>query len=56
MLHMFSCNSPQKFQTIYFVIDREIIVLDNITEIWILSKWAVGDKFQMCCHNHNINA
>ena len=43
---MFSCNSLQKFQTIYFVIYREITFLGKITEILILSKWAVGDKYK----------
>ena len=36
MLHMISRNSPQKFQTINFVIYREITFLGKITEIWIL--------------------
>ena len=53
---MFSCNSPQKFQTIYLVIHREITFLGKITEIVISSKLAVGDKFQICCHNHNADA
>ena len=35
------------------VIYREITILGKITEIWILSKWPVRDKFQRCCHNHN---
>ena len=46
MLHMFSCNSLQKFKTIYFVIYREITYLGKIPEVWILSKWAVGDKYK----------
>ena len=46
MLHMFSCNSFQRFQTISFVIYREITFFGKITEIWILSKWAVGDKYK----------
>ena len=51
---MLCCNSPQKFQTIYFVIYREITFWGKITEIVILSKWAVGDKFQICCGNATI--
>ena len=37
----------------YFIIYREITFLAKITEIWIISKWSIGEKIQICCHNHN---
>ena len=50
---MFSRNSLKKGQTIYFIIYREIAFWVKISEILIKSQWEVGEKYQMCCHNHN---
>ena len=45
----------KKFQTIYFfLIYREIVFfLVKSLKSELYKKWEVGNKFQMCYHNHD---